>query len=141
MKYYAKYKNGWQNVEKVNALLVFKFRFSKSNAMHPLHVILKMHHILSGSKIDAMHGFHMILEMLQVFENESFRPANRMAAGEPLQCWDILQVTINMVHHLMRSGVSPRPVLISVSIISDVDDTLGLLTDEGEGAFKRLLLW
>lgn len=43
----------------------------------------------------------MTLEMLQVFEDESFGPANRMAAGELLPCWDILQVIFNMVHHFM----------------------------------------
>jgi hypothetical protein len=82
-----------------------------------------------------------MLEMLRVLENESFRSANRMATGEPLAWYNILQVAFNMVHHFVNSGVIPRPVVISASIISDAYDTLGLRADEGERIFnKRLLL-
>jgi hypothetical protein len=40
-----------------------------------------------------------------------------------------------MVHHFVRSGISPRLVLISASIISDIYNILGLLADKG----KRVL--
>jgi len=73
-----------------------------------------------------------MLGMLQLPENESFGPANKMATGKPLAWCNILQVAINMVHHFVNSGVSPRPVPISASIISDAYNTLGLLADEGK---------
>lgn len=79
--------------------------------------------------------------MLQVVEDEPFGLAHRMATREPLVCRGALKVTINMVHHLVNSGVSPRPVLISPSIISDADNTLSLLTYEGERIFKKRLLF
>ena len=59
-----------------------------------------------------MYSRHMILKMLHVIENKSFRLANRMATGYPLACWDTLKADLNMVHHFVWSGVSPRPVLI-----------------------------
>jgi len=38
-----------------------------------------------------------------------------------------------MAHYFVGSGVSPRLVLISASIIPDTYNTLGLLADKGEG--------
>jgi hypothetical protein len=51
-------------------------------------------------------------------------------------------VALNMVHHFIRSGVSPHPVLIGASIIPGAYNALGLLTDKGEKVIKGPLpLW
>jgi hypothetical protein len=42
LKQYAKSRKGQKNVEKVNALLEFIFWFLKCNAVHLLHMVLKM---------------------------------------------------------------------------------------------------
>lgn len=91
-------------------------------------------------KCDAVHSLNVVLKMLYMFENESLGLANRMATGYPLACWDTLQVALNMVHHFVRSGVSPRLVLIGASIVPDAYDALGLLTDKGERVLKETLL-
>jgi hypothetical protein len=41
-------RKGQKNVEKVNAFLEFIFWFSKPDAVHYLHVILKMHHFVEN---------------------------------------------------------------------------------------------
>jgi hypothetical protein len=65
LKQYAKSRKGQKNVERVNALLEFIFWFPKCDAMHLLHVALKMVHML---------------------KNESLGLANKMAIGYLLTC-------------------------------------------------------
>lgn len=84
-----------------------------------------------------MYTRHIILEMQQVVKNKSFALANRMATRYPLSCWDSLQLALNMVHHFVGSGVSPRPVLIGAPVISDVYNTLGPLQIRGKGSSSR----
>ena len=89
-----------------------------------------------------MHLLHVVLKIVHMLENESLGLANRMATGYPLACWDTLQVALNMVHHFVRSGVSPCPVLIGASIIPNAYNALGLLADKGERVLKQMLpLW
>ena len=80
--------------------------------------------------------------MVHILENESLGLANRMAIGYPVACWDTLQVALNMVHHFVRSGVSPRLVLIGASVIPDAYNALRLLADKGERVLEEVLpLW
>jgi hypothetical protein len=87
-----------------------------------------------------MDGFNMVFEMLQVFENESLRPAHRMKAVELLLWINPLQMgSLNMVTHLGNAAERAQPPL------TNTERALFLATDKGEygsGIFDvgRLLL-
>lgn len=92
------------------------------------------------SKIDTVHSRHVMLEVLQVVKDKRFG-LHRMATREPLACWGVLKVIINIIYHLVNSNVSPRPAFMSSSIIFDIDNTLSLLICKRERVFRKRLLF
>jgi hypothetical protein len=48
-------RKGQKNVERVNALLEFIFWFPKSNAVHYLYVILKLHYVVENQPFGLTH--------------------------------------------------------------------------------------
>jgi len=87
----------------------------------------------SGSEVDLVDSRHVILEVHNVVENQSLSLADRVVTDDPLLCWHLAQVNIlDMVPHVRRAFKGARSLLIWKPLVSDANDTLGLLADEGK---------
>ena len=74
-----------------------------------------------GSEVDLVDSRHVILEVLNMVENQPLSLTDRVVADGPLLCWHLAQVNI--------LDIVPRARSL---LISDANDTLGLLADEGK---------
>jgi hypothetical protein len=64
--------------------------------------------------------------------------AFRMVADNPLFCWHLAQVNIlDMVLHVRDALEGARSLLVWKPLVSDANDTLGLLADDGK-VIRRL---
>jgi len=55
-----------------------------------------------------------------------------MSIGYPLKFWNVFEMAIDMIYHFVGSSTNPHPVIVSASIISDIYNALGFLTNDGE---------
>ena len=87
----------------------------------------------SGSEVDLVDSRHVILEVHYVVENQPLSLADRVVTDERLLCWHLAQVNIlDMVPHVRNTFKGARSLLIWNPLVSDANDTLGLLADEGK---------
>ena len=77
-----------------------------------------------------MDSRHVILEPHNGVENQPLSLADRVVADERLLC--LAQVTLDMVPHVRNALKGARSLLIRKPLVSDANDTLGLLADEGK---------
>ena len=85
------------------------------------------------SEIDLVNCCYMILKMNHVVKNQPLSLAYRMEANDSLLWWYFAQVNIlNMVPHMRNTGKGTHPLLIWKPIVSNANNTLGLLADSGK---------
>ena len=89
---------------------------------------------------------HVILEMYHVIEHQPFSLVYRMVANDPLLYQYVAQMnTLNMVPYVRNAVKGTRSLLVWKPLISDANNTLGLLVDnrkfirrwEGSGSGSR----
>ena len=74
---------------------------------------------------------HVILKMHNVIENQSLSLAHRVVAHYPLLCRYLAQMNIlNMAPHVRNAVENARSLLVWKPLISDANNTLGLLADD-----------
>jgi hypothetical protein len=94
---------------------------------------MSLAHIPWLSKRDAMDSRDVILEMVDVVKNQALRLTHRMVTGDRLICSLVFQVNVfHMVHHVGDALKAATALLILIPFISNANDTLRLLADEGE---------
>jgi len=87
----------------------------------------------SGSEVDLVDSRHVILEVHNVIKNQPLSLAYRVVTDDPLLCWHLAQVNIlDMVPHVRNALKGARSLLIWKPLVSDANDTLGLLADDGK---------
>ena len=80
-----------------------------------------------------MDSRHVILEVHHVVENQSLSLADRVMADDPLLCWYLAQVNIlDVVLHVRNAIKGARSLLVWETLVSNANDTLRLLVDDGE---------
>jgi hypothetical protein len=84
-----------------------------------------------GSEVDLVDRGHVILEMHHVIKRQPFSLAYRMVANDPLLCRYVAQMnTLNMVPHVRNAVKGTRSLLVWKPLVSDANNTLGLLADD-----------
>jgi hypothetical protein len=80
-----------------------------------------------------MDSRHVILEVHNVVENQPLSLADRVVANDPLLCWHLAQVNmLDIVPHVRDALEGAHSLLVWQPLVSDANDTLGLLADDGK---------
>jgi len=89
--------------------------------------------IMEGSKVDLVDYGHVTLEVHYVVENKPMTLTDRVGTDNPLLCWHLAQVSIlDMVLYVRDALEGARLLLVQKLLVSDANNTLGLLVDDGK---------